>query len=154
MLANRREVSTWKRGILIKVHRGQVAASENELDDRWKWSRSKVRNFLKLLQNEQMIRQQKSAVTSTISITNYDRYQQIRQQTIQQKDISKTTEEQQKDNSALQGSQDHVLTEPKNGKNVKKDKNSTPQPPKGRSEEHTSELQSRENLVCRLLLEK
>src|SRR5690606_41530853 len=27
-------------------------------------------------------------------------------------------------------------------------------PPPGRSEEHTSELQSRENLVCRLLLEK
>src|SRR5690606_41517103 len=27
-------------------------------------------------------------------------------------------------------------------------------PPSGRSEEHTSELQSRENLVCRLLLEK
>src|SRR5215475_16046667 len=26
--------------------------------------------------------------------------------------------------------------------------------PHGRSEEHTSELQSRENLVCRLLLEK
>src|SRR5436309_12667629 len=26
--------------------------------------------------------------------------------------------------------------------------------PDGRSEEHTSELQSRENLVCRLLLEK
>src|SRR5690606_41346900 len=26
--------------------------------------------------------------------------------------------------------------------------------PEGRSEEHTSELQSRENLVCRLLLEK
>src|SRR5690606_39350433 len=26
--------------------------------------------------------------------------------------------------------------------------------PKSRSEEHTSELQSRENLVCRLLLEK
>src|SRR6266700_6209948 len=28
------------------------------------------------------------------------------------------------------------------------------QPPRERSEEHTSELQSRENLVCRLLLEK
>src|SRR5690606_40846371 len=27
-------------------------------------------------------------------------------------------------------------------------------PSRGRSEEHTSELQSRENLVCRLLLEK
>src|SRR5690606_42067521 len=27
-------------------------------------------------------------------------------------------------------------------------------PPEARSEEHTSELQSRENLVCRLLLEK
>src|SRR5690606_41908057 len=31
---------------------------------------------------------------------------------------------------------------------------SKPPPRSGRSEEHTSELQSRENLVCRLLLEK
>src|SRR5690606_41934900 len=31
---------------------------------------------------------------------------------------------------------------------------STPRGPPPRSEEHTSELQSRENLVCRLLLEK
>src|SRR3989442_11401145 len=29
-----------------------------------------------------------------------------------------------------------------------------PRPPDGRSEEHTSELQSRPHLVCRLLLEK
>src|SRR3712207_8630340 len=29
-----------------------------------------------------------------------------------------------------------------------------PRPPVGRSEEHTSELQSRQYLVCRLLLEK
>src|SRR3712207_7253532 len=29
-----------------------------------------------------------------------------------------------------------------------------PGPPRGRSEEHTSELQSRQYLVCRLLLEK
>src|SRR5690606_39290840 len=32
--------------------------------------------------------------------------------------------------------------------------NSTSEVVRGRSEEHTSELQSRENLVCRLLLEK
>src|SRR2546429_5983265 len=32
--------------------------------------------------------------------------------------------------------------------------NSFPQPPPRRSEEHTSELQSRLHLVCRLLLEK
>src|SRR5438270_7689333 len=30
----------------------------------------------------------------------------------------------------------------------------TPAPPQARSEEHTSELQSQSNLVCRLLLEK
>src|SRR2546430_6111814 len=29
-----------------------------------------------------------------------------------------------------------------------------PRPPRSRSEEHTSELQSQSNLVCRLLLEK
>src|SRR5690606_41949572 len=33
-------------------------------------------------------------------------------------------------------------------------KNPPPRSSAGRSEEHTSELQSRENLVCRLLLEK
>src|SRR5690606_40993042 len=36
----------------------------------------------------------------------------------------------------------------------KRSKNSQWDPPCARSEEHTSELQSRENLVCRLLLEK
>src|SRR5690606_42048316 len=34
------------------------------------------------------------------------------------------------------------------------DPRACPGRPAGRSEEHTSELQSRENLVCRLLLEK
>src|SRR5690606_40730188 len=33
-------------------------------------------------------------------------------------------------------------------------RNTITAPPPARSEEHTSELQSRENLVCRLLLEK
>src|SRR2546430_9983298 len=33
-------------------------------------------------------------------------------------------------------------------------RNETPAPPRRRSEEHTSELQSQSNLVCRLLLEK
>src|SRR5690606_41756195 len=36
----------------------------------------------------------------------------------------------------------------------KHDAGTKPPPFGGRSEEHTSELQSRENLVCRLLLEK
>src|SRR5690606_41580627 len=34
------------------------------------------------------------------------------------------------------------------------DPDERPRPRRARSEEHTSELQSRENLVCRLLLEK
>src|SRR2546427_4266625 len=34
------------------------------------------------------------------------------------------------------------------------DRGSPEAPPRGRSEEHTSELQSQSNLVCRLLLEK
>src|SRR5436309_4970095 len=37
---------------------------------------------------------------------------------------------------------------------VRGDDRGAPLPAPGRSEEHTSELQSRENLVCRLLLEK
>src|SRR5690606_31589257 len=51
----------------------------------------------------------------------------------------------------------HRITPDVNRQNFRSARNEDPQPtgPKGtncRSEEHTSELQSRENLVCRLLL--
>ena len=63
------------RGIMVSIKRGQVGRSELELATRWRWSRGKVRRFLKWLETEQQIVQQKTNVTSLITLTNYERYQ-------------------------------------------------------------------------------
>ncbi len=63
------------RGNLISVNRGQIARSEENLGKRWKWSRGKVRRYLKVLVAERMIVQQKTPAITLISIVNYDAYQ-------------------------------------------------------------------------------
>ena len=66
------------RGNLITVNRGQIARSEENLAKRWKWSRGKVRRFLKLLVDEGMIVQHKTPAITLISIVSYDTYQSNR----------------------------------------------------------------------------
>lgn len=63
------------KGTLLEVARGQVARSEGNLADRWAWSRGKVRRFLNELETEQRIVQQKTNVTTLITLVNYDQYQ-------------------------------------------------------------------------------
>lgn len=79
ILANYKPAVIWKRGIEIKVDRGQVGWSERQLAERWGWSRGKVQRFLKHLENDHQIEQQNGPenlnVTSLITITNYDKYQ-------------------------------------------------------------------------------
>jgi len=70
------------RGIKIEIKRGQIGWSELTMAKRWKWSRMKVRRFLKYLDGEQQTIQQKiDKITSITTIINYSKYQ-----TIQQKD--------------------------------------------------------------------
>jgi len=87
------------RGQTISVERGQIGWSEESLAKRWRWSRGKVRRFLKTLENEHQIVQQKSTVLGVITILNYDKFQQRtqngttdstteRQQTVQQTDTN------------------------------------------------------------------
>lgn len=95
------------RGVKIDLLRGQLAGSEISLGFRWKWSRTKVKNFLNLLEKEQQILQCKNNVTNVITITNYDVYQfsadRKEQQTVQQKSSKRaanhTAEVPQKDTS-------------------------------------------------------
>jgi hypothetical protein len=93
LLANHTEGSFFIRGVKIIVKRGVVARSEETLAERWRWSRNKVRSFIKLLENEQQIKQHRSNVLNTIEIINYDLYQKLNNK----KDNKKTTEGQQKD---------------------------------------------------------
>lgn len=91
LLANHKDGSIRKRGIRVIVERGQVGCSEVTLAKRWKWSRGKVRRFLNDLKMVQQIVQQKTHTTSLISIVNYDEYQVLVQQTEQQTDIKRYT---------------------------------------------------------------
>lgn len=85
LLANHSPSFFYKRGVKIEVSRGQLARSEVELADRWKWSRTKVKKFIKDLEKEQQVIQQKTNITQIVTILNYDEYQKKEQQTLQQK---------------------------------------------------------------------
>lgn len=97
------------RGIRINLERGQLAYSQLTLAKRWKWSRNKVRRYLKELENAGDIEQQNNEVTTVITIIKYNIWQGI-------ETPNDTTEGQQKDNRRYTY---------KNDKNVKNDKNNT-----------------------------
>ena len=97
---------------LITVSRGSFITSEQKLANRWRWSRTKIRSFLKLLSNEgdPMIVKKSDSKKTTITIVNYDIYQDTETAKRQQKDNEKTAKKQRKNTT-------------KNDKNVKNDKN-------------------------------
>ncbi len=96
LLANHAPGFVRRRGIIVKVERGQVAWSQEALARRWNWSKNKVRRFFAELSARSMISRQhaeittkpkkepknapksapkKTSVNSLIYIENYDRYQ-------------------------------------------------------------------------------
>jgi len=97
LLANHKNGYILVRGNKIDIKRGQIGWSELRLSERWKWSRSKVRTFFKLLESEQQIIQQKNKLSSIISIVNYDEYQKQDNRPYNKETTDRTTEGQQKD---------------------------------------------------------
>ena len=75
IFANHAEKKLTIKGQLITIERGQQARSEVTLSKSWKWSRNKVRRFLKNLENDGMISQKTTHLTSIITICNYDDFQ-------------------------------------------------------------------------------
>ncbi len=106
LLANHQPNTIGVRGNLVSVDRGQVAAGEDYLAKRWKWSRGKVRRFMGMLRDRGQTVQQKSHILSIYTITNWDLYQP-------DNTTDSTTESQQKANRQ---------TTPKNVKNVENEK--------------------------------
>lgn len=75
LLANHKKSHYFARGIKVDVGRGQLAYSQERLAQRWLWTRGSVIRFLRYLESEHQIVQQKTAITNLISIVNYNRYQ-------------------------------------------------------------------------------
>ena len=68
------------------VKRGQRITSILYLSQRWRWSRTKTKSFLKMLESEGMIRLDVQAKKKTIiTITNYSKYQDKQNKKISQK---------------------------------------------------------------------
>lgn len=101
MDANHDENSFIVRGNTVVVPRGFIGKSEDTFARKWKWSRGKVRRFIKYLETVQQVVHHKNPVLSLIEVVNYNQYQfdsttygttdgtTERQQTVQQTDTNK-----------------------------------------------------------------
>lgn len=97
MMANHRENKFVLGNELVEVERGQFITSELKLMEKWGWSKTKVRSFLELLQNDGMIVKKSDRKKTTINIVKYSVYQDSETTDEPQKNHRRTTEEPQKD---------------------------------------------------------
>lgn len=96
MLASHEDKKFLLGNELIHIKRGEFITSEVKLSDRWGWSRTKVRDFLKLLESDKMLVKKSDNKKTSLTIVNYSAYQDIKTTKEQQKNIKKTSKEHQK----------------------------------------------------------
>lgn len=74
-LANFKDEKTPYRNQIISCKRGTVYRSISYLSRRWGWGRDKTRNFLHLLESDNMIRIKATTNQTAITIENYEKFQ-------------------------------------------------------------------------------
>jgi DNA replication protein DnaD len=90
--ANHKDTKVVINSEVVEVKKGSFITSEIKLSEEWKWGRKKVRNFLKSLEDDRMLTKNSTTKYTTISIENWDLYQNKEQQ----KNNKGTAEEQQR----------------------------------------------------------
>jgi len=79
-MATHRPTTKLVSGFEVSLRRGELVASDSYLTRRWRWSRNKVRLFLKNLELEERIdclaHETANQTGRIIFILNYDRYQE------------------------------------------------------------------------------
>jgi len=96
MMVNHQDKKIPFNGDLIIVKRGERLTSQLKLSKRWGWSRTKVRNFLGLLEKDEMIITKKTSKSTTIKVLNYNIYQENKKLKKHKKNNRKTSEKHQK----------------------------------------------------------
>lgn len=117
LMANYKPSFIYVRGNKVNIGVGQIAIGIEKLAQRWQWSRGKAERFLNELEIEKQIIQQKSFITTLISIVNYERYQQSSEADEQADSQADNQADNQADREAL-----------KNINNIKKVKNNIIEP--------------------------
>lgn len=83
----------------IEVLKGQTIWSIKDMANRWKWSRKKVTNFLKMLKKEHQIDYKSTTKYTIVTVVNWEVYQNELQEgtsNIEKKNIKGTSKEHQK----------------------------------------------------------
>lgn len=76
--ANHEEGKVYTHANLIKISRGQDWVSVRSLSSRWGWSRNKVLRFLKVLEEDGMIRMKRTPYGTLLTIVKYGDFQDRR----------------------------------------------------------------------------
>ena len=77
LLANYKDNKIIHKNKMVIINRGEFVRSERFLAGRWGWSKSKVHDFLLLLESDEMIAKKSDQKANRISICNYNKYQII-----------------------------------------------------------------------------
>lgn len=81
--ANYKDTTVSFNGKIVDIKKGSFITSELKLSQQWGWSRKKVRNFLERLEVEKMLTKNSTTKYTTITIENWELYQNTEQQKIQ-----------------------------------------------------------------------
>ncbi|MBC3887258.1 hypothetical protein GH810_02905 [Acetobacterium paludosum] len=77
LMANFKENKFLLGNELVLVEAGSFITSEKKLMEKWKWSNTKVRNFLSVLEKDGMIIKKTDSKKSTLTVVNYKCYQDL-----------------------------------------------------------------------------
>lgn len=97
LMANHEDARFLLGNQLIESKTGDVVTSEVKLMERWGWSKSKVRAFLSLLENDSMIIKKADNKKTTLNIVNYGLWQDSQTAKRPQKDRKETAKKLRKD---------------------------------------------------------
>ncbi len=75
MLANFAPADVMIKNTIFHIERGQLIRAQESLANRWKWGIKKVRHFLKVLKDQNMIEAVGRQQGTLITIVNYEKYQ-------------------------------------------------------------------------------
>lgn len=77
LMANHKDNEMLFEGKIIIVKRGSFHTSILKLSERYGWNRKKTTNFINLLEKQKMVTTNRTTHGTTITIVNYDKYQDI-----------------------------------------------------------------------------
>ena len=88
--ANFKDTTIMLGNTVVDVDRGSFITSEVKLMDKFKWSKSKLRAFLKMLESDSMIIKKTDSKKTTIEVVNYGMYQDSQTAKRPEKNCKKT----------------------------------------------------------------